>query len=141
MTILNFDKYNDLLGDTHLSKESGKVTEVTGLLVKGFLPGASVGAVCQIFPNTSSEKFFYAEVVGFKDRSVLMMPLSEMRGVGLGSKIVLSKQVASIRVGPQLLGRVIDGLGQVIDGGPEIELTSENPLYREPRNPLDRTPI
>lgn len=139
--ILNFEKYNELLAGTHYSKESGKVTEVTGLLVKGFLPGASVGAICQIFPNASSDKFFYAEVVGFKDRSVLMMPLSEMRGVGLGSKIVLSKQVASIRVGPQLLGRVIDGLGQVIDGGPAIELTSECPLYREPRNPLERKPI
>ncbi len=139
--LLNFKKYQNLLSEAHFSTESGKVTEVTGLIVKGFLPGASVGAVCKIFPSQSSEKFFFAEVIGFRDRSVLMMPLSEMRGVGLGSKIVLAKQVASVRVGPQLLGRVIDGLGQVIDGLGELELTGDVPLYREPRNPLDRRPI
>jgi flagellum-specific ATP synthase len=139
--LLNLQKYEDLLSLSHLATESGKVTEVTGMVVKGYLPGASVGAVCQIFPNSSSEKFFYAEVIGFKDRSVLMMPLSEMRGVGLGSKIVLSKSVASVRVGSQLLGRVVDGLGQVIDDLGGLELTTEVPLYREPRNPLDRKPI
>ena len=68
------------------------------ILIKGFLPGASVGSICQISPSTV-EKPFLAEVVGFKDRSVLMMPLGDSRGVGLGSKIVLAKQVATIRVG------------------------------------------
>lgn len=139
-SLINFQKYQDLLGSTRFSTESGKVTEVTGMVVKGFLPGASIGAVCQIYPN-NSDKFFHAEVIGFKDRSVLMMPLSEMRGVGLGSKIVLSKQVASVRVGSQLLGRVIDGLGKTIDGLGECELIEDVALYREPRNPLDRRPI
>lgn len=139
-SLINFQKYQELLSATRFSTESGKVTEVTGMVVKGFLPGASIGAVCQIYPN-NSEKFFHAEVIGFKDRSVLMMPLSEMRGVGLGSKIVLSKQVASVRVGNHLLGRVIDGLGRVIDGRGDCELIEDVPLYREPRNPLDRRPI
>ena len=85
---INFDKYTDILKNIHLTKDSGKVTEVTGLLIKGFLPGASVGSICQIETPTST-KPLYAEVVGFKDRQVLMMGLSEMRGVALGSKIIL----------------------------------------------------
>lgn len=138
--IINLDKYNDVVEAGHISTESGKVTEVTGLIIRGFLPGASLGAVCRVYP-AGSTKPIQAEVIGFKDKSVLMMPLSEMRGVSLGSKLVLSKQVATVRVGDQLLGRVVDGLGRLMDEKGECELTTEQPLYAEPRNPLSRRPI
>ena len=137
---INFDKYSDILKNIHLTKDSGKVTEVTGLLIKGFLPGASVGSICQIETPTSV-KPLYAEVVGFKDRQVLMMGLSEMRGVALGSKIVLSKSIATVKVSDDLLGRVVDGLGIPIDQGDPIETTKEVPLYAEVVNPLLREPI
>lgn len=137
---LNLRKYTDLVDSIHLSKDSGKVTEVTGMMVKGFLPGASVGSICRINP-TGTEKHFLAEVVGFKDQSVLMMPLHEMRGVGLGSRITLVQQNASVRVGEALLGRVVNGLGQTIDGGDPLEGGREIPLYSEVRNPLERRPI
>lgn len=137
---IDFEKYHEIIGSTHMTKDSGKVTEVTGLLIKGYLPGASVGSVCEIFPN-GLEKSFFAEVVGFKDQSVLMMPLGEMRGVALGSRIVLSKQIASVRVSENLLGRVIDGLGRTIDNLGPIETSQEAYLYNEVRNPLERRPI
>lgn len=137
---INFDKYTDILNNIHLTKDSGKVTEVTGLLIKGFLPGASVGSIC-IIESPASTKPLYAEVVGFKDRQVLMMGLSEMRGVTLGSKIVLSKSIATVKVSEDLLGRVVDGLGQPIDQGGPLELLKEVPLYAEIVNPLMRVPI
>lgn len=137
---LNLKKYTDLIDSIHLSKDSGKVTEVTGMLVKGYLPGASVGSICKIAPS-GVERQFLAEVIGFRDQSVLMMPLHETRGVGLGAKITLAQQSASVRVNEDLLGRVVNGLGQTIDGGPEIEASREVPLYSEVRNPLDRKPI
>lgn len=137
---LDLKKYDDLVDSIHLSKDSGKVTEVSGMLVKGYLPGASVGSICRITPN-GTDKHFLAEVVGFKDQSVLMMPLHEMRGVGLGAKIVLAQQSASVRVNEDLLGRVVNGLGLTIDGGAEIEASREIPLYSECRNPLARRPI
>lgn len=137
---LNVRKYTDLVDSLHLSKDSGKVTEVTGMLVKGYLPGASVGSICRITPS-GTDRFFLAEVVGFKDQSVLMMPLHEMRGVGLGSRITLVQQTASVRVSEDLLGRVVNGLGQTIDGGGHIEASREVPLYSEVRNPLERRPI
>lgn len=123
-----------------MSRDSGKVNEVTGMLIKGYLPGATIGSICEVFP-AGMEKSFLAEVVGFRDQSVLMMPLSDMRGVGLGSRIILSTQTATVRVGPELLGRVVDGLGNVIDGGGEVESIMEIPLYSEIRNPLQRAPI
>ena len=116
------------------------MTEVTGLLIRGYLPGATLGSICEITP-AGLDKKFKAEVVGFKDRSVLMMPLGDMRGVGLGSRVALDRQVASVRVGPELLGRVINGLGEIIDDKGDFEGSQDVPLYAEIKNPLLRKPI
>ncbi len=137
---VEWQKYKDIVGLAHLTKDSGKVTEVTGMLIKGFLPGASLGSICAIKPQ-DIEKSFLAEVIGFKGKTVLMMALGEMRGVGLGAKITLAKQVATVRVGDDLLGRVVDGLGNTIDDGPPVEGICEVGLYSEVRNPLKRKPI
>lgn len=136
----NFEVYHDIIARAHLSEDSGKVTEVTGLLIKGTLPGASLGSLCEIYP-IGIEKTILAEVVGFKERYVLMMPLQEIRGVSLGARIVLRRQTATIKVGTDLLGRVINGLGQPIDDEGPIENEKEMPLYAEARNPLERRPI
>lgn len=137
---LNFDKYEEIIKNCHLTEDSGKVTEVTGLLIKGYLPGASVGSVCSI-ETPHSTKPLLAEVVGFKDRQVLMMALNEMRGVSLGCKITLSRSIATVKVSEELLGRVVDGMGLPIDDAAPIENFKEFPLYAEVVNPLHREPI
>jgi flagellum-specific ATP synthase len=137
---ISTDKYDDIIAGAHLSHDSGKVTEVVGMIIKGYLPGASIGSIVHITP-TGTEKQFLAEVVGFRDKYVLMMPLSEMKGVSLGSKIVLSREIATVRVGDELLGRVVDGLGHPLDQNAPIENFMEMPLYAEPRNPMLRQPI
>ncbi|MCM2353219.1 MAG: FliI/YscN family ATPase [Pseudobdellovibrio sp.] len=137
---LNFEKYEEIIKNCHLTEDSGKVTEVTGLLIKGYLPGASVGSICSI-ETPHSTKPLLAEVVGFKDRQVLMMALNEMRGVSLGCKITLSRSVATVRVSDELLGRVVDGMGLPIDEKSSIENFKEFPLYADVVNPLHREPI
>ncbi len=137
---INSSKYNDIIQTAHLTRDSGKVTEVNGMLIKGYLPGASVGSIVSVHPS-GIEKSFLAEVIGFKDQHVLMMALNEMRGVSLGSKIILSRQIATIRAGEELLGRVVDGLGRPLDQKDDIENFKEVPLYSEVRNPLLRRPI
>jgi flagellum-specific ATP synthase len=137
---LNFEKYQQILNTSHLTKDSGKVTEVTGLLIKGFIPGVSIGSICEI-QTAVSEKPVLAEVVGFKDRQVLMMTLGAMRGISMGSKITLAKSIATVKVSDDLLGRVVDGLGLPIDSGPPMEETKEISLYGDIVNPLDRKPI
>ncbi|MES2802996.1 MAG: FliI/YscN family ATPase [Bdellovibrionota bacterium] len=137
---LNFDKYEDVIKNCHLTEDSGKVTEVTGLLIKGYLPSASVGSICSI-ETPHSTKPLLAEVVGFKDRQVLMMALHEMRGVSLGCKITLSRSIATVKVSDELLGRVVDGMGLPIDDKQSIENFKEFPLYADVVNPLHRQPI
>lgn len=137
---LDFEKYNRVLDFTRITKDVGKVTHVTGFLLQGYLPGASLGSLVEVYPTTK-DKPFLAEVVGFRDRSILFMPLGEMRGVGLGSKIILVRQMASVGVGDGLLGRVIDSLGNPVDSRGPISITSENSLYRDSSNPMERPPI
>lgn len=138
--MIDFEKYQNILNHIHLTKDSGKVTEVTGLIIKGFIPGVSVGSICEI-QTAVAVKPILAEVVGFKDRQVLMMSLAGMRGISMGSKITLSKPIATVRVSEELLGRVVDGLGQPLDDGPEIEISNEISMYRDIINPLNRVPI
>lgn len=140
MDILNLHKYERALDLAQLTKDIGKVTQVTGFLICGYIPEVSVGTVCEIFPNSGAPSFL-AEVVGFRDREVLLMPLGEMRGLGLGSTILVRKNMASIAVGESQLGRVINGMGEPIDGKGDLFSTEEVPLYTEAGNPLDRPPI
>lgn len=137
---LELSRYESILDRVHLTEDSGKITQVIGQLMMGFIPAATIGSVCEVFPSQGFPKFL-AEVVGFRDRNVLLMPLGEMRGVGLGSRIVLQRQIATIKVGPQLLGRVINGLGEPLDGLGEIDTHDEALIYNEVGNPLDREPI
>lgn len=138
--MINFEKYRNILNHIHMTKDSGKVTEVTGLIIKGYIPGVSVGSICEIQTSIAAKPIL-AEVVGFKDRQVLMMSLAGMRGISMGSKITLSKSIATVRVSEELLGRVVDGLGQPLDDGPEIEISNEISMYRDIVNPLNRVPI
>jgi flagellum-specific ATP synthase len=138
--MLDFDKYYSILNNTHLTVDSGKVTEVTGLIIKGYIPSVSVGSICEI-QSSASKHPILAEVVGFKDRQVLMMSLSHMRGISMGSKITLAKSMATVKVSAELLGRVVDGMGLPIDGLPEMEVAKEVSLYGDVVNPLHRAPI
>lgn len=137
---IDLDKYLNKVDQAYLTQDSGKVTEVTGLLIKGYIPGAVVGSICEIQTENNS-KSVLAEVVGFKDKQVFMMALNEMRGVSLGAQIKLKKSIASVRVSENLLGRTIDGLGHALDGELNLDNYQEMPLYAEVVNPLDRVPI
>ncbi len=137
---LNLEKYFKTLDRIHLTEDIGKITQVIGNLMIGYLPGGTIGSICEVTPAHGFDKFS-AEVVGFRDRNVLLMPLGEMRGVGLGSRVVLQKQSAMVRVGPELLGRVIDGLGEPMDGKGTIETLDEAFIYNPVENPLLRKNI
>ncbi len=135
---LDFNRYQRILDQINPIKVNGKVSEIIGLMVEGHGPASSVGEMCNIFANGGTCEALRAEVVGFRKGKVLLMPLDNLQGVGPGCKIVSLGRKASIAVGKNLLGRVIDGLGNPIDGKGPINLDDEYPLYAEPINPLQR---
>ena len=92
----------------------GKVTQVIGLTVEACGLRAAVGEICHIHNNGAPP--IVAEVVGFKADATLLMPLGDLVGVGPGCRVVATGGEQLIPVGPQLLGRVVDGLGRPLDG-------------------------
>lgn len=141
--------YNDKLGKLLLYRERGKLAKSVGLTLEGYLPGAALGSIVRIVPAGSSEDDMRsavdAEVIGFKDKRVLLMPLADGRGLSNTSKIILRETEASLPVGDFLLGRVIDGAGNPIDGkGPlaaNVKNVSRRSIYANTINPLEREPI
>ncbi|MBN1517312.1 FliI/YscN family ATPase [Candidatus Sumerlaeota bacterium] len=119
---------------------SGKVTQVVGTVIEGHCPDASVGRLCEIYSSHSDEPVF-AEIVGFREDKVILMPLGAMRGLHPGSRIVAVKQNPTVRVGPGLMGRVLNGLGRPIDGKDRLDYTEEFPIYNAPINPFERQRI
>lgn len=121
-------------------KVSGKVIQIVGLVVEGYCPSATVGTLCELLPHDGGPAV-PAEVVGFRDSRALLMPLGELRGLGPGSLIQVVRSSATLAVGEQLLGRVLDALGQPLDEMPLQPCDNECPLYALPASPMARKPI
>jgi flagellum-specific ATP synthase/type III secretion protein N (ATPase) len=118
----------------------GRVTQVVGLTIEVRGLQAFVGEVCQILVNADSAPV-PAEVVGFKNGHVLMMPLGDLRGIGPGCQVLPTGKAFTVKVGPSLLGHVLDGLGNPLDGAIINGNGSFCPVDNDPPNPLERKRI
>lgn len=118
----------------------GKVTQYYGMAVESNGPDVFLGELCEVYPPSQVTPII-AEVVGFRDGKVMLMPYGNMHGVHVGSEIIATGKAATVPVGSDLIGRVIDAFGQPLDDGPEIVAAEHYPLYPEPINPLTRKPI
>lgn len=138
--MLKFEKYFQAIEKTEPIKTNGKVTQVIGLIVESQGPGANLGELCYVFPNNGSTRI-QAEVVGFKENKILLMPLGDLGGIGPGCEVVATGDCFRVGVGPKILGRIIDGLGNPLDGLGPLDVTEEYPVNSNPPNPLDRKRI
>ncbi len=137
---VNLAPYLQKLRDLDPVKTVGSVKRAVGLVVESQGPPASVGELCEIIGQGRKDPI-PAEVVGFRDNFVLSMPLFKVQGVKLGDKIVCRKKQGSVPVSPALLGRVINGMGETIDGLGPISAESDYPLQSAVTNPLERRGI
>lgn len=138
---LDVNQYFDLLDHASPVEVRGRVNEVTGLVIKAFVPAARIGDLCLISSSYQKESL-PAEVVGFREGQVYLMPLGNMEGVGLDSEVINTNRPLSVRVGPELLGRILNGLGQPIDKkGPLPESLAEYSVMASPPDPLQRKRI
>ena len=131
--------YYEKLARIETCRWTGTVTELVGLLVESNGPAAAIGDFCEI--NTQDGRSIRTQVIGFREGRVLSMPLVETDGLHLGDPITARKGDARMEVGPQLLGRVIDGFGKPLDGLGPIGAMEAYDLYASPPGPLDREPI
>ena len=136
--MLNFDKLKETIRDTKILRFKGYVTEIVGLTIYAQGPKASVGELVYI---QSKKDIVPAEVQGFKENKTMLMPFGDMSGIAPGDLIISSGDFLKVKVGPGIVGRVLNGLGEPIDGKGEFAWEKEYPLYQEPPHPLKRKRI
>src|SRR5689334_23685144 len=125
------------IGDLPRLYRLGRVTRVVGLVIEAAGLDVGLTELCRV-TSLSDEKSVLAEVVGFHERGVLLMPLGEIDGLHPGSSVTPLGRSFGADVGPGLLGRVLNGLGHPIDGKGPLNHTHRVPLTAEPPNPLQR---
>ena len=119
---------------------SGRVTELVGLLIKAAVPGAHVGEVCLI-RSPKHARVLRAEVVGFRGSEAILMPLGEVSDIAMGAEVVPTGTSLGVKVGDELLGRVLDGLGEPLDKNLSTGSLAEVSVSRRPPDPMKRARV
>lgn len=135
-----FDNLLSQIEDLNLTPVHGRITEIVGMLIKAIVPQVKMGEVCLIKRDNEP---LMAEVVGFTKDEVLLSPLGEMKGIGPSSEVISMRIPMRLKVGHELLGRVLDGMGNPLDidtKGP-LHLEDTYPVMNTPPDPLKREMI
>jgi len=122
-----------------LYRTFGRIVKVVGLTVESLGPRANLGDICSVIAADGKECI--AEVVGFRDARLILMPLGELSSVAPGADVMALHRKLAVPCGPGLLGRVLDGLGQPMDGKGPIQGAVLSMLDSSPPNPLTRDPV
>ncbi len=136
---INWDKYFDTVDNCVTVRPEGRITKVVGLIAEGDGLGLGIGSLCMIKNDHGTE--IKAEVIGFRDDKVILMPYGDIRGVRSGSRIIPIADLPLADVGDELLGRVVDGMGSPIDGKGSFNPTAKYSIYGKPMNPMERKSI
>lgn len=135
----SLDRYYHALNQGVVVRTGGRIKKIIGMVIEASGPASQIGSVCDIL--TESDRTVSAEVLGFREDSVLLMPLEDIRSLGPGCKVMARKEKAHVGVGNAMLGRIVDGLGNPIDEKGPIRIDDTYPVYANPINPLLRSRI
>ncbi|WP_423410028.1 flagellar protein export ATPase FliI [Heyndrickxia sp. MSNUG] len=122
-------------------KRFGRVKRVVGLMIESQGPESSIGDVCFIHVGTKKRRKIQAEVVGFKDENVILMPYTSLHDISPGSLVETTMKPLEIKAGPGLIGKVVDSLGVPLDQSSLPKGLASVPTEQDPPNPLSRPPI
>lgn len=140
MTEIDLTPYFNKVEDFPPARITGRVSQVVGLTIEVKGLEAFIGEICRIYVADQKDPVA-AEVVGFRNGSVLMMPLGKLQGVRPGCEVLPTGKALTVKVGPELLGRVVDGLGEPINGTINHRQSKSCPVDNDPPNPLERQRI
>jgi flagellum-specific ATP synthase len=137
----DLEKHLSILEKLNTCDLRGKITQAIGLTLEATGPRVSLGELCYVKTNQGDRGMIPAEVVGFKDKKILLMPLGNLEGIGPGSELFASGSTLRVNVGMGLIGRVLNGLGEPIDEGERINYQGVYPVMNAAPNPLKRKRI
>ncbi len=138
--MINLTHYKEIINNINPMSEVGKVIQIIGLVIEADGPSSSIGDLCYIYLS-SDKPPISAEVVGFRENKILLMPLGDMEGLKPGSIVINTGSPMKVQVGFELLGRVLDGLGKPLDTSLEIKSNKFYPTSGKNINPLTRKRI
>lgn len=136
---MKLENLNKIIENSAPIKKIGRIIEIIGLTIVADGPVSSIGDLCHIIQE--SGEIIYSEVVGFREDRVLLMPLGSIEGLCAGAKVVNTGTKMKVKVSDTLLGRVLDGLGNPIDGKGDIIADEYYPTNAKIINPMERKPI
>jgi flagellum-specific ATP synthase len=136
---IHWRKYHEAVNECQPIRLEGRIVKVAGILAEACGPGLAIGSLCEI--QTPDNRSIPAEVVGFRDNRLILMPYEDIRGVRPNSKVIDIEQRPAVGVGDGYLGRVVDGAGLPIDHKGAITPDREYPLSGAALNPLSRPMI
>lgn len=136
--LIHLKPYWNVLEQVNPILHKGWVTQVIGAVIEAKGPAVHLGELCRIQCGAQEAR---AEVVGFRGNTVLLMPLDEVHGIRAGSEVIATGIPQMVPVGPELLGRVIDPLGNPLDGKPPPLTHHRYLLDASPPNPMQRQRI
>lgn len=139
--MINFEEYTVTAQGSQPLAVYGKVADVVGLTIEATGPPMRIGDMCYLRSEETEGDPAPAEVVGFRGQRFLLMPLSDMRGIGVNSVLIPTYAPQSAGVGPGLLGRVLGSLGQPLDGGSPPDTTDSALLTAAAPRPFERERI
>nr|WP_145699397.1 flagellar protein export ATPase FliI [Bacillus paralicheniformis] len=122
-------------------KRYGKVKQAVGLMIESKGPECSIGDVCKIYTKGDGPKAIKAEVVGFKDQNILLMPYLEADNIAPGSIVEATGESLRVKVGSGLIGQVVDAFGNPLDGSTLPKGLAQVSTEQAPPNPMKRPPI
>ena len=135
----NFEKYRKLADNTYFGR-LGKVVKIVGLTIESVGPDAKLNDLCRIIIDKNNGTSILAEVVGFRDKRLLLMPFESVEGIGVGCIVENTGHPLSVLVGDELLGHTVDGVGRPTDLSEfeELNLKHEYPVEAAPPDPMSR---
>jgi flagellum-specific ATP synthase len=114
-----------------MEKDKGKVRQITGIVIEAEDLSGNIGELCYIMPEDKNKEPVRAEIAGFREKRALLMPFGELAGIGPGCEVRATGNVLQVEVGEQLIGRVLNGLGEPIDGKGSIKSGIFYPVYND----------
>lgn len=138
--VIALERYRSLLDHKPMAHAYGSLLGFNGLVIEALGPDAKIGELCEIEGNERG-KNIRAEVVGFREGHVLLMPFGHLRGVSVGARVQALGRTLKVPVGQGMIGRVLDAFGAPLDGGPLIEAESHRDIQPAPINPMRRVPL
>ena len=135
----NFEKYQKLADNTYFGR-LGKVVKIVGLTIESVGPDAKLNDLCRIIIDKNTGTSILAEVVGFRDKRLLLMPFESVEGIGVGCIVENTGHPLSVVVGDELLGHTVDGVGRPtdLDELEKLDLRYEYPVEAAPPDPMSR---